>query len=257
VTVIRWNHGWKTSSASVTGAAHRAVNSGNDDAFVVSKIGNRALIVAVADGAGSAAHGGIGARVVVRKFAREAARCVSDRTPAADIIALLPQILQQTQRRLEQFGKRRGIELGDLASTLIVAIAVGRKVIFGQIGDGAIVILNDDGNLELVELAKHGEYAGETVFVTTPHSQFSIAQRPRVAAMALMTDGVEFLSINSKERKPTEGFFYPLFLRLRRYPATEISQTILGILNSPGAQSRSDDDLTLVVCAARTPSIVK
>ena len=133
----------------------------------------------------------------------------------------------------------------------------GWRIALWQIGDGAIVGLEDD-KYWLAFPPETGRYANETHFITDSdsldHLQILIEQDTRLAGLALLTDGLQRLCLRMDTLTPHAGFFAPLFAKLQATPTTGLRQfqaQLRGLLASPSVNQRTDDDKTLVLVCRR------
>ncbi len=159
---------WKCVGASVRGTSH--INSGLPcQDFSEWRAGlfgeERVLLVGIADGAGSAECSEEGSRLVVKTILTEAGRHTGslakiDREHAE-------QWLEATRRRLQLEAESHGGILADYASTMLLAILGDKRSIFVQLGDGGWVVEADRGH-EAATWPTTGEYANQTIFVTSP-----------------------------------------------------------------------------------------
>jgi hypothetical protein len=79
------------------------------------------------------------------------------------------------------------------------------------------------------------------------------AQAIKVKALALMTDGIQYVSIRSADQTPHQPFFEPLFRQLPGVrDVQKASQNLAEFMISPQISSRSDDDKTLVLIGRRS-----
>src|SRR5690349_18624094 len=101
---------WRAVGASVAGAGHLARGIGCEDASAVEVLDDGTLLIAVADGAGSAARSSEGSTRVVAA-AMDALRS------GADVCA----VVHAARRALEPVTS--GERMGDLATTLLVVRA--------------------------------------------------------------------------------------------------------------------------------------
>src|SRR5207245_2769181 len=110
------------------------------DGRVVPSAGDGILIAACADGAGSAEHSDIGARLSVETFLSLAESQLRDATgelpPGPDLVEGWAKAARQAV--FAEAGAR-GIKARQMACTLLAAIAGPSWAVFLQIGDGVIV----------------------------------------------------------------------------------------------------------------------
>jgi hypothetical protein len=227
---------WRALGASVAGAGHRARGVGCEDASAVSVTDDGALLIAVADGAGSAPRASEGSTRAVAA-AMEALRS------GAELCA----VMHAARQSLEPVAA--GERLGDLATTLLVVRATSAGIETAQVGDGAIVLRRGDA-LEVVAPDEKGEYLNETVFLTSAGwldaLRVDTVPSDGVDAIAVLTDGLQLVALDLRTGKPHPPFFAPLFSC--GADDGDVAQ-LVAFLGSDRVGERTDDDVTLVVAA--------
>ena len=255
--------GWNLVHASVMGTSHRdrgGVCQDHADARIVATAAGPVLIAAVADGAGSATHSDLGARTAVSAFltAAEAALASAEATPDAESVV---GWIKAARREVECIGETQGIPLRQLACTLLATVATPGETLVAQIGDGVIVF--DGSEAEGYQFAfwpDTGEYANATWFLTDRgyevHIHSDRLDRP-IAALGMMTDGLQMMALNYAASRVHAPFFTPLFRVVTastRLDADGLQANLAGFLDSPRVNERTDDDKTLLLATRRTSS---
>ncbi len=251
---------WKVIYESVAGVAHgrrpEACQDGACAAVVKARGGEPVLVVACADGAGSAALGRDGARVAVEALV-DLVRGDLERGLAVRAIELAHMLAwyRGARARLEAAAARRGAGLRDLACTALAAVVGPGESAFGQVGDGAIVALDGDA-YRPVFWPQTGEYANATNFLTGDGFERALAFAAldhEVDELAVFTDGLQTLALRLAEHRAHGPFFEPLFRTLRAAADVEaLRDPLRAFLDSPRVNERTDDDKTLVL-ATRLP----
>lgn len=215
------------------------------------------LVLAVADGAGSAAFGGEGAALAVTVAVDTAVACLrrrqqrrlranpSRRDARAIVVAI--------QAALDELAETLLCARRDLASTLLVAVAGPRGTFALQIGDGAIVARTHSGELLLATWPQQGEYVNTTSFVGDEDAKPALALWPAVAELALLSDGLQHLALVSATRQPHLPFFAPLWQTMTQMPPAELQPLLCQWLQSPVIAERTDDDTTLLLARRIQP----
>jgi hypothetical protein len=220
--------------------------------------GSSALVIACADGAGSASRAEVGAALACQTFVsvvEEALRGglqVRD-TNAQHVLAWY----QQARHRLTSEANLQGAEARDYACTLLTAVLGEEEAIFAQIGDGAIVYRGGDGYQTAI-WPQSGEEAGTTYFLTGEgfEEQLTVySPAGKVVEVALFTDGLQPLALHYASRTVHGPFFDPMFeaLRLSSDPAS-LEGPLRDFLSSEQVNERTDDDKTLVLATRHAPS---
>jgi len=247
---------WSVSGCSVPGTSHQRSGVMCQDTcgwFTAGEI----VVVAVADGAGSARLAHVGSATLIREAI----------TPIiiqylsgidfgnGDLSAALRQSLLAAVKGLEAEAHNWGAEPGDLAATLILVVAGSDFIGAAQIGDGAAIICDGQSNLEALTIPKSGEFLNETSFLISAGAvdgaQIAV-RRIRPVHFAVFTDGLQMLALKYPSGQPHGRFFLPVFEYLRHTPESEVAEGIGQFLKSRRIAERTDDDLTLVV--AHLPS---
>jgi serine/threonine protein phosphatase PrpC len=246
---------WRVLGASVCGTSHQQNGQACQDAHGWRLSRHGILVAAVADGAGSTPLGGLGARVAAD--AAIAAACSGFTNPSRleeqQGKELLIPTLEAAHRAVAEEAARQDHPIGDLASTLILAVAGSDFVAAIQVGDGAAVVEDDHEQMIALTRPQRGEYANETNFLTSAE-YLSCAQAvvwkgtPR--SLALFSDGLQMLALDMQPCQPHIPFFSPLFQFVRAVTdESEGQQQLTSFLCSPRVTGRTDDDLTLLLAA--------
>jgi hypothetical protein len=253
---------WKLLYESVRGTSHERCEQPCQDAAFggLTRNGEEAvLVVACADGAGSAALADTGAGIACQTITRLIFDACEQGFAIAGIEeALALQWYQEVRARLEAEAAQRGVDVRELACTLLTAVVGQSAAVFAQVGDGEIVTFEDE-EYRTVFWPQRGEYANTTHFLTS--SDFIQALEFRrhdgvIEELALMTDGLQMLALDYARRQAHGPFFRPLFLQLRNAPSTEdLIVPLREFLNSPRVNERTDDDKSLILASRRLPDV--
>ena len=264
---------WRTVGVSSRGTSHLKTGDPCQDAHASRVLPCGTLVVAVADGAGTAPLADIGATLAVttaletlcRALTAISAPSQADLSDSSDLSDLSDQdwknllagALATALRAVDEESATRQVPSRDLACTLLLAVAVsGELVAAVQIGDGAVVARNAEGEVFAVTRPAPGEYLNETTFLVSPgaldSASFAVCHG-HVTSLAALTDGLQMLALRMPAGDPHSGFFDPLF---RFVAATADPQTaeasLQAFLDSPRVRDRADDDLTLFLAASLT-----
>ncbi len=210
-------------------------------------------LIAVADGLGSVPLSDLGSRLSV-EAAVDAAKSLLLNTPIDEIdIAGVPlKMMQAARDSLDETSLREGIQLSDMATTLIAVLFHKDCIYTAQIGDGAVVA-RVDRSLVLISQPSNSEYANEVTPITCSSWRDSLASaeaRSGVEYIAVFTDGCQRAALmkTADGYEPFEKFFNPVFSF-----ATEIDniydgeQELREFLSSKKISEYSEDDKTLVL----------
>ena len=246
---------WRAVGASVVGAGHIARGDPCQDVHRVAMLGNETLIVAVADGAGSAPLSADGAALAADASVDALMLALAATPPCAyddddNWHRLLQRSLGAARYAVESRAHESAAALGDFASTLLVVAAVPGVVACAQVGDGAVV-MDRGARLEVVGADAKGEYINETTFVSSDswfdEARLDVVHDPdnAVDGLALMTDGLQLLALDLAAGTPHAPFFDPLFSFARSTGAKR--DELAAFLSSDRVRERTDDDVTVVL----------
>jgi Protein phosphatase 2C len=245
---------WRTIGASVIGTSHVATETRCQDhsAYaLVERADGDALVVALADGAGSAAASYHGAKTAVESAIAHltAALGKQEALSVEDIV----RCFGAARERVLEVAAEYEHDAREYSSTLLVAVATPHATLVGQIGDGAIVV--DDGLMRAATWPQQGEYANVTSFLVQDDAMELLvtAESGPAQRIALFSDGLQNLALDYETKTPYEPFFTPFFayLATASKPDAEVEQELRAYLDSPAVNARTDDDKSLVLAVRR------
>jgi hypothetical protein len=235
---------WTVTAAKQVGTSHLRHGEGCADAFAIAS-GDGVLVLAVADGAGSARCGADGAA----HAASRAVELALHETP--DLRSVFQGTLDSL---LEMIGDRPP---ADFHTTLLLAILTDEALAVGNIGDGWAVVREGDA-LRAVAAAERNEYVNETFFLTSrgalDDAVYEVVPAAGLDAVALLTDGAAWFSIDLDARTPSAALFDKLFAFASdaARPSAERDEELARFLASERVVRKTDDDKTMIL-AVRTP----
>lgn len=247
---------WRVVAASVCGTSHVKNKQLCQDAHHWQILPDSVLVTAVADGAGSASMGKVGAMVAVETAVDNISlKEVTQQTLTDDeaVRSILLDAILAARKAVEEEAAACEKQPSDLASTLIITVAAPEIVAVAQIGDGVAVAKDTQDNLVALTLPDSGEYINETVFLTSPGA-LDAAQlrvwRQAIVNVGVLTDGLQMLAMNMAVGAPHKPFFSPLFeFAANADDKTVAKEQLVRFLRSDRITQRTDDDLTLVIAA--------
>jgi hypothetical protein len=220
--------------------------------------GRPVLVLAAADGAGSAALAEVGASLACETFGRLVEAYVDKGGRVAAIERqLVERWITGVVYRIELHARQSRASVQDYSCTLLSAVIGDACAVFVQIGDGAMVISAGDG-WRHVFWPQHGEFANTTNFVTSqravPEMDFMRLDEA-VQEVAVFTDGIENLVLHKAARTAHAPFFDSMFPPIRKSQASGVdaalSRDLDTYLSGPLINSRTDDDKTLILASRR------
>lgn len=245
---------WRILHDSAAGTSHEAAGTpcqDSCDARATQPAEEEFLILACADGAGSASLSDVGSALACRRFVEAACAELQGGTSLAALDeSAVARWVKAVRRALQVEADARGIVVRELACTLLTAVVGESAALFAQVGDGAIIV-GEMGGYSPVFWPQNGEYANTTHFVTDAGWEAALQKRRwrgRLEEVALLTDGLQMLALNFSTRSVHAAFFAPFFGALRAAEAhDELRVPLRQFLNSPQVNARTDDDKTLLL----------
>ncbi|NJK39089.1 MAG: protein phosphatase 2C domain-containing protein [Oscillatoriales cyanobacterium RM2_1_1] len=252
---------WQVVAASVIGKSHEKHNLPCQDAHSYQVFTHpchgQCLVVAVADGAGSARLSDLGAQLAVKVAVEtmvqswpEISLAASDEIWQTGLI----EAIKAAQQAIATAAAAQQVEPRALATTLILAVATSMGIRAAQVGDGAVIIANQQGEITALTTPDWGEHLNETTFLTCPDALETLQIRSWLqppANLAIFSDGLQLLALKLPESIPHPPFFAPLFEFVRQVQVEEATEQLVSFLKSPRVTERTDDDLTLILATLK------
>jgi Protein phosphatase 2C len=196
---------WIVSKASVIGNSHIADNIPCQDSNRYKYFDEENFaIAAVSDGAGSASNSHIGSKLIVEKalelfFIEIKANAFNNKLPTKlEWEILCRKVFSEIYNILKEYAKANEIEVKSLAATVIVIVIVPYGLLISNIGDGRAGYLGEKQEWEACIEPTKGEYANETVFLTSVFEEIKTNLlinaniiEDKIRAFTLLTDGCE------------------------------------------------------------------
>jgi hypothetical protein len=244
---------WRAATASVRGTSHEKTGQPCQDAHYWEILPEGVLVAAIADGAGSASLGDLGADVAARTAVQAATGLETPLSEDSDgWRSLLTEALRSAREAIYAEATCHEVTERELATTLILVIATPELVAAAQVGDGAAVA-GVEGDVLGITVPQTGEYINQTTFLVSRNAlntaQLTVWQGP-ISHIAILSDGLQMLALKMPEGKPHAPFFSPLFRFIAKAAdETEANEQLEAFLRSPRVRERTDDDLTLFLAA--------
>lgn len=242
---------WKVVYGSVPGTSHVLSGFPCQD-YCTGKVVGMNLIVACADGAGSAELSQFGSKVAVDRFL-EVATC--NVAPSKEQLEAWVDVARQ---RLIDEATAKGVTPRQLACTFLAALVGDGWAAFVQVGDGIIVFDGPEG-YNLAFWPNNGEYANTTRFLSEDdyqrHMRVEIVHR-QLSEVAVLTDGLQMLALDIAGGKVHAPFFAPLFKTVKNSgDQAALETSLLKFMNSPRVNERTDDDKSLILATRITADV--
>lgn len=250
---------WRFAAAKAIGTSHIQAQLPCQDEFVCELIGGKSLIVALADGAGSAAFAKRGAELAVQTTISHVKQAIAEKR--TDFACFLRESAIAARDAISAEANQEGAALRSYACTLLVAVLSQDGGGALQIGDGVIVVSDGGDEWSWVFWPQRGEYANTTNFLTDDAAceQMQVeAFSGAVTDIAVMSDGLEPLAVHYASKSVHDPFFRGLFKPLVESNGNaeihKISVALEQFLSSERVRSRTDDDVSLILATRRMKS---
>ena len=250
---------WRTATISVRGSKNEARELPCQDfsaSALLPRLAADAFIAVIADGVGSAPYADTGSRlaaIAARDAAIDATWAWNPDLSPEHFESILYHSLIQARHTVENEAQKLHQMPANFATTLTVVIHAADTVAIASIGDGAVIVANDDDQWTTLCPPQRGEYVNETYAITSRRAiqsaQIVVASsKTRLKVIAATTDGLINLSLNSRTYDPHPPFFHNIASWIQNHPTeTHWSQHLKELLSSPRVRERTDDDTTLFI----------
>ena len=238
---------WRAIGGTAQGNSH--IKTGTpcqDKIFTLNR--NEDIVVALADGAGSARLSHFGAecttKVICDYLNSNFDRLFTEEDGIAVKRELLDAILSELDIRCEELECERK----DLASTILAIAIINEKFILVHLGDGVIGYLVGK-ELKVASTPENGEFVNETVFTTSSNALSSIqikkGEIKNIIGFILMSDGPEVSLYNKRDKQLINGI-KNVMLSCSLLPFEEAQRNIQNNIDSV-LKNRTADDCSLQI----------
>ncbi len=242
---------WKILAAKATGASHKKLGLGCQDFYRYEQINQKYFIAALADGAGSATEGELGANKAVNHTIENIKSSILQGN--SDLLEITKTAITKAREEIIKTAKKQSTPLKDYATTLLAVLIDDNYGVAAQIGDGVIVVKDDENSWSWVFWPQHGEYVNNTHFLTDEDALnlIQIDKFDRTNEIAMITDGLERLALNMSNKRAHNPFFEGFTMPLKKpHEAGEINKLnnqLQRYLDSEIIQNKTDDDVSIVL----------
>ena len=216
------------------------------------------ILAAVADGVGECVNSHYGSRTAVQASLDVLQIRLESLAAQQDFVFC--DHVQMQQLMLEAFrtalkavadqADRMGMDPDSFQSTLTVAVYDGSQLYIGHAGDDGLVALNTNNECQMLTRRHKGE-ASNSVYPLQARTMDFVAVDQKIAAFALMTDGV--LDVVVGNEAFGNRVYYPFFQQLFEPALTNERQvqalccSVNNMMAGQNYRSRVTDDISLVV----------
>jgi serine/threonine protein phosphatase PrpC len=220
------NSEWKVAGTFVKGISHEKQNKDCHDRYSFKYLSN-AVSISIADGAGSVLKPEIGAEIATRQVNKTVTK-EFDYIFEAEATLASHKITHAIRTAFGIYAKRYGLNLKDLATTLLFACVKKDRFIAGHIGDGILACLKN-GELIVLSPPDNGEFINETYFITSNSykAKFRLfkGNLDEIEGFVMMTDGT-CESLYDKKEKKLAPIVFTLFDWLDNYTMHEVDTAL-------------------------------
>ena len=233
---------------AVAGRGHERTETPCQDVAVTETDGEVTVAV-VADGAGSASRSDIGAALAAEVTLDLLLDEFEDLYNTGEREAAR-KIIDAVRGRLARASTNLGVNVRELGSTLLFAAVARGRYLVGHLGDG-LIAWRRRGLVEPLSIQERGEFANETVFVTSRGAPEKLRIRKGAAycvtAITLMSDGAAE-SLFVRQQRRVAPAVEKMWSWLESHPQEEAVDLLERSLAGPIRNRTSDDCSLAMMC---------
>lgn len=242
---------WQYINSSTIGASHIKVGLPCQDAHqIIAK--ENVLIVALADGLGTASLSDTGATLAVSTAIAELeSQDITLENQPTQWTKLIENAFIAAQDALRKEAESASKALREYNTTLIVGIVHPTIAVVGHLGDGAVIVQTNTSQLLPLSWPHNEEYVNEVTPLTHATALESVHYKSYtdpIDGVAFLTDGLQTLALEFASGEPYQPFFTPFFdLLSQPVERDSLSSQLDQFLQSERVCQKTDDDKTLVI----------
>jgi serine/threonine protein phosphatase PrpC len=240
---------YKIASALQQGVSHKKTNTECQDATLIAKT-NKLIFMGLADGAGYSPNAYSASWFILNVLLQEFEEKLNEYLDSKNIGK---KILKYIEKMLDILASASKLEFKELSSTLLFAVIYDEdKYLIGHIGDGLIINVTQDNNLNI--LSKQDdfkfEFANQTLFCNSIHfkDRLKIYEgdiKDIENGLLLCSDGVEDTIYDYQNNKIIDSCL-TMINWLDKYNEKKVSLGLEHNLKENIAK-KSSDDLSIII----------
>jgi serine/threonine protein phosphatase PrpC len=249
---------WRVAKASSTGTSHAATRTPCQDYLLVDQVSLNAsdgecLLVAMADGAGTASRSDEGAKRACDSFVRSLKESWQHLSASEPALEAVRRAFEVAKAEVASLSAECEVDIREFASTLCGVVLAPWGFICAQVGDGLVIFVPHEGAPQLA-CDGRGEMLNVTEFITQDDSlsRLHVHAEARIArAVVVSTDGLVPVLMRQSPFLP----HVPMINMLTQAVANsaepgELDDELKALIESEEVSRRTDDDKSLVVAVA-------
>lgn len=200
---------------SFIGSSHIKKETVCQDFSKVSFLKNNWVVVAIADGVGSAKHSDIAAKIAVETIISICnTHLIADSFDPVNIEKILVYAYTMAKLRIVTYVNENNEAIEDFDTTLDCVVYDGKNVFYGHSGDGGIIGLTLDGEYTRITTPQKGEDGNSVIPLRAGVSSWEFGHPNReFASVLLATDGIYDTICPHLLKNTTTG----IYIQLARY----------------------------------------
>ena len=255
---------------SLTGTSHIKEGKECQDANCVKRLKNGWIIAVIADGLGSSKHSAVASSSAVKSVLSTISFNIPNKWDENVLISLMNVAFSKANSEIEGIAKQNGETTIDYETTLTAVIYDGKRVVYGHVGDGGIVILDKYGYYHVLTKRLKGEEWNEVVPLSSGSQYWTFGSasaetRDDICSILMATDGIldaDILPpILANTSQPVSIEYVCQFMDRNRTPLTtqedfDVANKTFKEFYEKNQKITDDKTLVVVINADVTPAVV-
>lgn len=175
---------------TLQGSAHKTEGKLCQDASDIIRLDNGWIVSVVADGLGSCQHSDIGSTNAVHSVIEYLKNNMLAEWNVEDLYGVLKDAYAAAINKITEIAESSNISIKEYDTTLTAAVYNGNQVIYAHVGDGGIVLLQENGQYVQLTTAQKGDEFNSVEPLRNEKAWTFGASGENVCAFAMFTDGI-------------------------------------------------------------------